>query len=93
MPPEVSRSGPHCAGGGFRQGFYWGHWPDLFADTPYTVAGINLANSAVSKFPCVGVPLEDVSAAHRALESGEDGSRRRVREVKALVQPPILPCW
>lgn len=31
---------------------------DLFADTPYTV-GINLAN-VMSKFLCLGVPLEDV---------------------------------
>ena len=31
---------------------------DLFSDTPYTV-GINLAN-VMSKFLCLGVPLEDV---------------------------------
>ena len=31
---------------------------DLFSDTPYTV-GINLVN-VMSKFLCLGVPLEDI---------------------------------
>ena len=53
---------------------------DLFADTPYTV-GINLAN-VMSKFLCLGVPLEDVVRRGTTLQSGEDDPAPRVREVK-----------